>query len=116
MRKTAGRVLMVALLWGVAVHPAQLPPEILADKYLVEAEQLIVKKEFGKALELMNKIVELQQQHNFTVPAVFHYKYAEVALVGGLIQGGDRISEQVFAKRWQRRRILSGGARVVGPG
>ena len=83
MRKMSGRVLMAALLWGVAVHSAQLPPEILADRYLVEAEQLVAEKEFGKALELMNKIVKLQQENNFTVPDVFHYKYAEVALSAG---------------------------------
>ena len=52
MRKTFGGVLVV-LLGGLVVSSAQLPPEILADRYLVEAEQLIAENEFGKALELL---------------------------------------------------------------
>ena len=82
MRKTFGGVLVV-LLGGLVVSSAQLPPEILADRYLVEAEQLIAENEFGKALELMNKIVTLQQEHNFALPDVFHFKYAELALSAG---------------------------------
>ena len=82
MRKTFGSVLAV-LLGALVVSSAQLPPEILADRYLVEAEQLIAEKEFGKALELMNKIIALQQEHNFALPEVFHYKSAELALSAG---------------------------------
>ena len=82
MRKTFGGVLVV-LLGGLVVSSAQLPPEILADRYLVEAEQLIAEKEFGKALELMNKIIALQQEHNFALPEVFHFKSAELALSAG---------------------------------
>ncbi len=62
---------------------AQLPPEILVDRYQVEVEQLIAKKDHKAALDLMNKIIALRQEHNFTVPDVFHYQYAEVALSGG---------------------------------
>ena len=83
MRATVGSVMVAALLGGFAGVSAQLPPEILADRYLVEAEQLIAKKEFGKSLRLMNKIIALQQEHNFTLPDVFHFKYAELALSAG---------------------------------
>ena len=83
MRETVGSVLVAVLMGGFAVGAAQLPPEIMADRYLVEAEKLIAEKEFGKALELMNKIVALQQEHNFTLPDVFHFKYAELAFSAG---------------------------------
>ena len=83
MRKTAVGVLAAVLLGGLAVGSAQLPPEIMADRYLVEAEALIAKKRPEKALELMDKIVALQQEHNFTLPDVFHYKYAQMALSAG---------------------------------
>ena len=83
MRETVGSVLVAMLMGGFAVGAAQLPPEIMADRYLVEAEKLIAEKEFGKALELMNKIIALQQEHNFALPEVFHYKSAELALSAG---------------------------------
>ena len=83
MRETVGSVLVAMLLGGFAAGSAQLPPEIMADRYLVEAEKLIAEKEFGKALELMNKIIALQQEHNFALPEVFHFKSAELALSAG---------------------------------
>ena len=83
MRAPVGSVLVAVLLGGFAAGSAQLPPEIMADRYLVEAETLIARKEFGKALELMNKIIALQQEHNFALPEVFHFKYAELALSAG---------------------------------
>ena len=35
---------------------AQLPPEVIADKYLVQAEQLFEKKDYVAALNMMDKI------------------------------------------------------------
>ena len=116
MRATVGSVMVAALLGGFAGVSAQLPPEILADRYLVEAEQLIAKKEFGKSLRLMNKIIALQQEHNFTLPDVFHFKYAELALSAGSYSAAIRFSEQVFGDGRQRRRVLQAGAGVVGSG
>ena len=80
-------IVLILVLWtGAIPATTQLPPEIMADRYLVEAEQLIAKKEFGKALGLMNKIVVLQQEHHFKLPDVFHFKYARVALSAGSIK------------------------------
>ena len=59
---------------------AQLPPEILADKHLIHAEQLHAAKDYAGAFEVMRKIVALQKEHNLTVPDDFHFKYARVAL------------------------------------
>ena len=77
---------------------AQLPPEILVDRYQVEVEQLIAKKDHKAALELMNKINALRQEHNFTVPDVFHYQYAEVALsVGSFRAAIDSVNKYLGA-------------------
>ena len=82
MRGVIGSVVVAICLGGFTVA-AQLPPEIMADRYLVEAEQLIAKKDYGAAREVMNKIVALQKEHNFTLPDEFHFKYAQVALSAG---------------------------------
>lgn len=37
----------------------------MADKYLMQAEQLFEKKDYVAALDMMDKIVALQKEHNF---------------------------------------------------
>ena len=69
-----------ALLGFSAVASAQLPPEIITDKYLMQAEQLHVKKDYVAALNVMDKAIALQKEHNLTLPVEFHFKYAQVAL------------------------------------
>ncbi len=64
---------------------AELPPEILADRYLVKAEQLIAKNDYGAALKVMNKIIALQREHYLTLPDQFRFMYAQVALSEGSI-------------------------------
>lgn len=72
----------------------QLPPEIMADRHLVEAEKLIAANEPEKALKAMNKIIALQQQHNLTLPDVSQFKYAECALsVGSIRTAIDSVKE-----------------------
>ena len=51
---------------------AQLPPEIMADRYLVRVERLMAEKNHTAALEMMDKIIALQKEHNLTVPDEFH--------------------------------------------
>ena len=59
---------------------AQLPPEIMADKHLIHAEQLHAAKDYTAAFDVMQKIVALQKQHDLKLPDEFHFKYAQVAL------------------------------------
>ena len=59
---------------------AQLPPEIMADKHLIHAEQLHAAKDYTAAFEVMQKIVALQEAHNLTLPDDFHFKYARMSL------------------------------------
>ena len=98
MRGVIGSVYVLVLLEAIVATAVQLPPEILADRYLVEAEKLIAAKEPGKALEAMDKILALQLQHNLTLPDVFHFKYAELALsVGSIRTAIDAVNKYLGA-------------------
>ena len=98
MRRVIGSVLLAVLLGAFTEAVAQLPPEIMADRYLVEAEQLIAKQDYKQALELMNKIIALQEEHKFAVPDVFHFKYAQVALSAGSYQAAiDAVNRYLAA-------------------
>ena len=59
---------------------AELPPEMMVDKYLIHAEQLHTANDYGAAFDVMQKIVALQKAHSLTVSDDFHFKYAQVAL------------------------------------
>lgn len=73
-------VLVVVLLGFFRVVATELPPEIIADKYLLQAEQLFARKDYGAALDTLNNIIALQKEHCFKLPDEFHFKYAYVAL------------------------------------
>ena len=83
MRGVIGSVLVAVLLGTLTAAAAQLPPEIMADRYLLRAERLIAEKDYRAALEVMNKIVALQKEHDLTVPDEFHFKYAQIAMSAG---------------------------------
>ncbi|MXY99213.1 hypothetical protein F4Y93_00690 [Candidatus Poribacteria bacterium] len=78
--RTLTRFLVPAFFGLFAVASAQLPPEIMVDKYLIEAEQLHAVKDQVGAFNAMEKILALQKEHNLTLPDGFHFKYARVAL------------------------------------
>ncbi len=62
-----------------------LPPRILADKYLMQAEQLLEKKEFDGALKFVERIIALRKKHGFALRDEFHYKHARIAYAAGRI-------------------------------
>ena len=70
----------------MTVAAAQLPPEILVDRYLLRADRLMEAKDPKGALEMMGKIVALQEEHGLTLPDEFHFNQAKVALSEGSIQ------------------------------
>ena len=86
MRRVIGSVVLAVLLGAFIEAAAQLPPEIMADRYLVQAERLMKEKEFKAALEAMEKIVALQKEHDLKLPGEFHFKYAQIALSAGLLE------------------------------
>ncbi len=90
---------MVAVLLGSFTEAAaQLPPEIMADRYLVQAERLMKEKDFKAALEAMEKIVALQKEHDLKLPDGFHFKYAQIAMSAGLHEAAiDSVSRYLVA-------------------
>ncbi len=86
MRRVIGSLVLAVLLGAFMEAAAQLPPEIMADRYLVQAERLMKEKDYSAALEAMEKIVALQKEHDLTLPAEFHFKYAQIARSAGLLE------------------------------
>ena len=70
----------------VAAAAAQLPPEILVDRHLVQVDRLLADDNYGAALAVMDEIIALQRQHDLVLPEEFHFKYAEVAFGTGLTE------------------------------
>ena len=98
MRGLIGSVLVAVLLGGFTEAVAQLPPEIMADRYLVQAERLMKEKDFKAALEAMEKIVALQKEHDLKLPDGFHFKYAQIAMSAGLIEAAiEAVSRYLVA-------------------
>ena len=98
MRGLIGSVLVAVLLGGFTEAVAQLPPEILADRYLVQAERLMKEKDHAAALEAMNKIIALQKEHGLKLPDEFHFKYAQIAMSAGLLEAAiDAVSRYLVA-------------------
>lgn len=85
-RGPIGSVLFGAWLGCFMVAVAQLPPEIMADRYLLRAERLIADKDPKGAFDTMNKILALQEEHGLTLPEDFRIKYAQTALSAGQFQ------------------------------
>ena len=73
----AARVFLWLLLPAVAVG-MQLPPDIQADRYLLQAERAIQEQDFVGAKAAMDEILELQAQHDLALPDEFFFRYAEV--------------------------------------
>ena len=61
----------------------QLPPEVLLDRLLLRAERLLAAGEPAAALEGMNEIVALQEEHDLVLEDGFDFQYAQVAYAAG---------------------------------
>lgn len=83
MQRVTRSISVLFLLGFFTLASAQLPPEIMVDKHLLQAEELLEKKDYGGAFKEMEKIVALQKEHNLTLPDAFLFKYAKVALKVG---------------------------------
>ncbi len=81
-RAIAGALMSLSFFAAAA---AQLPPEILVERYLLRAGRLMESKDPKGALEVMSKIVSLQKEHGLRLPDGFHFKHARVALSAGSI-------------------------------
>ena len=66
--------------------PAQLPPEIMVDRHLVRVDRLLATGDPGAALEAMNEIIALQEEHDLELGNDFPFRYARVAFAAGRTQ------------------------------
>ncbi len=57
----------------------QLPPEILVDRHLLRAERLLAAGGPADALEEMNAVLALQEEHDLVLQDGFDFEYAQVA-------------------------------------
>ena len=71
--------LTILLLTAPAVALAvQLPPEMEADRFLLQAESAIEEQDFERAKTTMDQILELQAVHDLELPEQFSFRYAQV--------------------------------------
>ena len=70
----------------LTLSAAQLPPDVLVDKYLLQATMLSEEKNHEGALEAMDRVVVLQKEHDLTLPEDFPFHYAQTALAAGSVQ------------------------------
>ena len=101
MRGVIKRILITVVLGFFTVASAQLPPpEVMVDKYLVQAEQLFEKKDYIAALNMVAKIIALAKEHSFTLPNEFQYQYAQIAFSTGSTQAAfDAVSKYLSAEQ-----------------
>lgn len=79
------RVVIIALFGSTTPSVAQLSPEDRVAEYQGRAEQLKAQKDYRAAADMMDMIVVLQREHDLILPAEFHFKYAQIALLAGRI-------------------------------
>ena len=65
---------------------AQLPPDILVDRHLVRAERFLADGDPTAALQTMNEILALHEDHDVVLADDFDFQYAQVAFVAGRTQ------------------------------
>ena len=81
-----GSVCVAVWLGGFTAAAVQLPPDMMVDKYLLQAQMLREEKDHKGALDAMSRIVALQKEHDLTLPEAFPFQYAQTALAAGLVQ------------------------------
>ena len=82
------RLPVVLLAFAVAVASmlggaAELPSEIQADRYLVQAERQLRAGDHDAAVATLDKIVALQADHGLAIPPAFWFKYAQASQEAG---------------------------------
>ena len=86
MQRVIGWSWIVVWLGCLTLSAVQLPPEMLVDKYLLQAQMLSEEKNHEGTLATMDRIVALQKEHDLTLPEEFPFHYAQTALAAGSMQ------------------------------
>ncbi len=74
---------LFACLSSGGLAMAQLPPAVMADRYLVQADRELRNGDAAAAAETLNLIVVLQAEHGLEVPEVFWFRRAVAAYAAG---------------------------------
>ena len=69
---------IAAAVFAAAAAALQLPPDMQADRYLLQAEEQIERRNFTAAKQSLDRILALQDQHGLELPEEFFFRYAEV--------------------------------------
>ena len=81
MQSMIRSIFVLCLLGFFTVTSAQLPPKVIADKYLIQSEQLLEKQDYEAALNMVEKILALQKEHNLTLSDNLYFKDAVAQLL-----------------------------------
>lgn len=92
MQRVIRCIFVLFLLGFFKVASAQLPPEIMADAYLLQVEQSIRDGDLDRARIVIQNIRNLQERQELDLPDEFHFRYAKVADSLGL---PDQVLESV---------------------
>ena len=68
----------------LAAGTVQLPPEILIDRHLAQAQRLLAANSHQAARDVIDEIIALQREHDVALPAAFPLQLAQVAFTAGL--------------------------------
>ena len=68
---------------GAGDGTVQLPPEIMVDRHLFRVERLLAADDPAGALDEMNEVFALQEEHDLVLPDGFNFQYAQVAYAAG---------------------------------
>ena len=79
MQSVIRSIFILFSLGFFAVTSAQLPPEIRADAYLLQAEQAIRNGDTFRAQAAIQNILRLQKEHELDLSDEFHFRYAKAA-------------------------------------
>ena len=80
-----------------AAGTAQLPPEILVDRHRLRAERLL-DDDPAAALEAMNEILALRDEHDLVLADGFRFQYAQAAFAAGRTESAiASLSEYLLA-------------------
>ena len=89
MQRVNRSIFILFLLGFFTVASAQLPPEMMADKYLIQAEQLHAAKDYAGAFKVMEQIITLQKEHNlWSYPALVEVEVSIIILCNRCLREG----------------------------
>ena len=73
---------LLVILLGLSLLSIALPPDMQADRYLIQVEKALKgkDKDYKKAAKIMDKIMALKDKNNLELPIEFYFKYAHILL------------------------------------